>query len=883
METLRSQMPVALNDTERSQSRSDWSDTDDPSLLGHLLHCCFEVQSIRTPHALAAAAGQLELSYAELNRRANQIACQLQQNGVGTEVPVGIYVTRSLNLPISILAVLKAGGVCVPLDTAYPSERLAFMLNDTAAPVVICDSVLPPVLRERKSHVLLLPKCDRAVSERDIAAPNTEVNGDNLAFILYTSGSTGKPKGVLLTHSGLANYNLAAARMYAVNSADRVLQFASPSFDIFLEEMFTAWFGGGSLVLRSPEMSYSVAAFVQGVRQTAITVLDLPTAFWHEWVSQMDNLEDPLPASVRLVIVGGEKASKAAFVKWSRFAAPKRVRWINTYGPTEISIAATAFEPESSILTASTLPIGRPMPNVRAHILDESLNPVGAGVVGELYIGGAGVGRGYLNRPDLTHQRFISDPFCDIPGARLYRTGDLARFLPDGNIEFSGRNDNQVKVRGFRVEPEEIEEVLLVNPQVGQAAVTVKQRGAENQLLAYVTPAHSARLDKAALLKYLEDRVPSYMVPSNLVVLESLPKTVNGKIDRANLPEPTMDSPGLDCLPADEIEAKLVSLWEELLGVRGIGTDQDFFDIGGHSLLAVRMLYGVERTFGKRLPTSMLFESATIQRLAFWLRNEGWRPSWSSIVPVQTSGYKRPFFCVHGVGGNVIGFRGLANYFDPDRPFYALQPQGLDGKENCLSTVEEMAAHFISEVRRLQPKGPYYLGGFSFGGVVAYEMARQLSSTGDAVGLLALLDTYATNLQGGLLSFVRALFSSRRKELARTVVSAIQRMFTRNMNRFRLPEHIRRVHQACNAAANSYVLRPYPGKVTLFRAVEASLRSSDDSYTAWATYAAGGVETHEIIGNHEGILKEPQVSSLAAQLVAALDLAEQKSIELSHS
>jgi amino acid adenylation domain-containing protein len=872
METLQPRTATGPKDGEACQLIVDWSNLDEPSLRGRCLHRCFELQAMRSPHAVALAANQQELSYSELNRRANQIAHQLRRHGVSKEVPVGIYITRSLSLPIAILAVLKAGGVCVPLDTAYPSERLRFMLDDTGASVLICDNAPPAVLSERKTQIVLISDCDPAAFEKGITDPNVEVNGDNLAFILYTSGSTGKPKGVLLTHSGLSNYNLAAARMYGMSSPDRVLQFASPSFDIFLEEIFTAWFGGGTLVLRSPEMSYSTSAFLQGIRQNRITVVDLPTSFWHEWVSQMENLEDPLPLSVRLVIVGGEKASKAAFLKWSKFAGVRGVRWINTYGPTEISIAATAFEPKSPFPTSS-LPIGRPFPNVRTHILNQSLRPVDAGDVGELYVGGAGVARGYLNCPDLSAQKFISDPFSEVPGARLYRTGDLARYLADGNIEFVGRNDNQVKVRGFRVEPEEIEEVLLTNPHVGQAAVAVKKRGTENQLVAYVTPANSISLDEEALRKYLEDRLPSYMVPSSLMTLESLPKTANGKLDRANLPEPRISRVERSA-PADEIEAKLVSLWEELLGVQGIGTDQDFFEIGGHSLLAVRMLYGVERTFGKRLPTSMLFESATIQELASWLRKEGWKPSWSSIVSVRTGGYKRPFFCVHGVGGNVIGFRALVNYFDPERPFYALQPQGLDGKQNCLSTVEEMAGHFISEVRRVHPKGPYYLGGYSFGGVVAYEMARQLSAMGDTVGLLALLDTYATNMKGDVTSFFKALFSSRRKELPRTVMAALRKKVTRNLNRVRLPEHIRRVHQACDGAANRYALRPYSGKVTLFRAVETSLRSSDDSYSAWSTFACGGVEVHEIVGNHEGILKEPQVSSLAAELAAALDSAE---------
>lgn len=873
METLRSQPSVQPNHDEVCQIPVDRNNSDDPSLLGHCLHRCFEFQAMRSPHAPAVAADQAQLNYQELNRRANQIAHHLRRYGVNTEVPVGIYVTRSLSLPISILAVLKAGGVCVPLDTAYPSERLAFMINDTGAPVTICDCALPPALRKQKSRILEISEHDSTIAP-DTTDGNVEVTGDNLAFILYTSGSTGKPKGVLLTHSGLANYNLGATRLYAIDAADRVLQFASPSFDIFLEEMFTAWFGGATLVLRSPEMSYSTATFLEGIRQNGITVVNLPTAFWHEWVSQMDNLDDPLPSKVRLVIVGGEKASKAAFAKWSKFAARGGVRWVNTYGPTEISIAATAFEPTSASFKHSNLPIGRAVPNVRTYILDGKPQPVPAGEIGELYIGGAGVCRGYLNRPELTQQKFIPDSYSHTPGARLYRTGDLARVLEDGNIEFLGRNDNQVKVRGFRVEPEEIEEALLTHPHVGQAVVTVKKRGSENQLVAYVTPANSVPSDKGAILKFLEDRLPPYMVPSSLMILESLPKTANGKLDRANLPEPGLVSPVESSPPANDIEAKLVSLWEELLGVQGIGIDQDFFEIGGHSLLAVRMLYGVERTFGRRLPTSMLFESATVRKLASWLQKEGWKPSWSSIVPVRASGYKKPFFCVHGVGGNVIGFRALANYFDPERPFYALQPQGLDGLQSCLSTVEEMAAHFISEVRRVQPKGPYHLGGFSFGGVVAYEMARQLSSSGETVGVLALLDTYATNMRSGVTSFFKALFSSRRIELRRTVVASVRKTVTRNLNRVRLPEHIRRVHQACNNAANRYALRPYSGKVTLFRAVETSLRRPDDSYSAWSTFAGGGMEVHEIVGNHEGILKEPQVSSLAEELAATLDAAE---------
>jgi thioesterase domain-containing protein len=503
--------------------------------------------------------------------------------------------------------------------------------------------------------------------------------------------------------------------------------------------------------------------------------------------------------------------------------------------------------------------------NARVYLLDADLNPVPVGVPGELHIGGAGVAQGYLNLPELTQQKFIRDIFSHDPSARMYKTGDLAKYLPSGELEFVGRRDNQVKIRGFRIEPGEIEAVLSKHPGVQENTIVLRQDSSGNKrLVGYVVRSHQA-VTETELRQHVKAQLPEYMVPSEFVFLNSMPLTPNGKIDRRALaalktnplpvatPDPTVNDP---------LQLQLIGIWEQLLGRAPIAPRDNFFELGGHSLLAARLMHRIKQVHGKSLPLAVLLQAPTIEKLASVLRGDC-AEHWASLVPVQPEGSKPPFFCVHGVGGNVVGFHELAKRMKPDFPFYGLQSQGLDGKTELHATIESMAAYYLQEIRAVQPKGPYHVGGFSMGGLVAYEMAHQLLAAGEDVGLVVLFDTYATNpksvnesLKDLLLhptwTHIKRLPSELRKKIRRTMIGA------------RLPEYLKKVMSTNAQAAEQYVLRPYSGKVILLRAGD-TWRVADDPYAAWTQYV-GELETIQIRGTHMEILREPNVSTLAERL-----------------
>jgi len=437
----------------------EWNNTAKPYPADRCVHELVEAQAAKTPQALAAETGSQRMTYAALNRCANQLARLLRKKGVGPEVPVAICLKRSLELLVALLGVLKAGGACVPLDPDYPSERLSLILRDSQAPILITQPEFLSILGDTEAEVLHLEPGWEILERESHENLPPAAAPENLACVIYTSGSTGKPRGVQLTHRGLVNHGVASIGLYGLTAADKVLQFASISFDIALEEIFPTWFAGGCVVPREDHTPLAASQFLRWIETRKISVLDLPTAFWHELVHDLAESGQELPRSLRLVIVGGEKASASAFESWLK-AGGARVRWVNTYGPTEASVIATAYEPNPRKPLPDNLPIGRPIANVRLYVVDEKLQPVAMGTPGELLIGGPGVARGYLNHPELTEAKFVADPFCDEPDSRLYRTGDMVRYLPDGNLEFVGRIDFQVKIRGFRVELGEIEAVL---------------------------------------------------------------------------------------------------------------------------------------------------------------------------------------------------------------------------------------------------------------------------------------------------------------------------------------------------------------------------------------------------------------------------------------
>ncbi len=745
-----------LSACERQQLLVEWNRTAHDYPRDMCIQQLFEAQVERTPEATAFQCGAAQLSYKELDERANQLAHYLRARGVGPEVLVGICVERSLEMAVGLLGILKAGGAYVPLDPNYPQERLAFMLNDAQVSVLLTQQHLRGALPEHHATVVCLDADWKTIAQAPREPFQGGATAENLAYVIYTSGSTGHPKGVLIPHRGLVNHSVAVAASYGLGADDRVLQFASPSFDIAVEEMFPTWITGGAVIAYPLAPSASVTEFLEAIDGTQITVLNLPTAFWHEMVHGLTLSSAPLPPSLRLVVVGGEKADATAFARWQALGGD-RLRWVNSYGPTETTVTATIYEPSGRDLAAQSLaeiPIGRPIANTTVYLLDRHLQPVPLGIPGELYIGGVGLAQGYLNRPDFTAERFIPHPFSDVPGARLYKTGDMARYRPDGHLEFLGRRDYQVKIHGFRVEVGEIEAAIRQHAGVGEAVVVAREEASgDKRLVAYVVPAHQPPPTDEELRSFLRSKLPRYLLPAVIVYQAALPLSPNGKVDRSALPSPDERIDARAALaPRDELERQLVQVWTEILRVPSIGVRDNFFDLGGNSLLAIRMLSTLEHITGRRLPSSCLFEAPTIEQLANRLRQPDCHVPRSVIVKIQPHGTRPPFFCVHGAGGGVLWYKELAHLLGPNQPFYGIESPSLEDRDELDLPLEAMASSYLEAVRSVQASGPYTLGGYSMGGVVAFEMARQLQAQGESVGLLAILDAWSP---GSHLPFVR--------------------------------------------------------------------------------------------------------------------------------
>lgn len=609
-----------LSQTERDQQLVGWNETRSDFPLDTCVHRLFEAQVARTPEAIAAEFQGEQLTYRELNGRANQLAHYLRKQGVGPEVLVGICVERRLEMLVSMLGVLKAGGGYVPLDPKYPRERTAFMIADAGLSLVLTQQSLTTDLPAGNARLLCIDQAEATFAQESTKNPATEVAPKNLAYLIYTSGSTGNPKGVMIEHRALAHFTRVAAAEYSINPGDRVLQFASLSFDLSVEEIYPALTRGATVVLRTDAMISSARDFLRCCEEWRVSVLDLPTAYWHELVDAVTLLQLNLTASVRLVIIGGEKALPERMIAWKKTIG-ERVRLVNTYGPTETTVVATMHVVKSvdEISRRQNVPIGRPITNTTAYVLDEFLCPAPIGVAGELHIGGAGMARGYINRPDLTAQKFITNPFSKRPNSQLYKTGDLVRYRADGNIEFLGRVDNQVKIRGFRVELEEIEQALRQHAGVSDCVVVLREASDnDKRLLAYVVAQEQSRPAVGELRNFLKAKLPSYMVPAAFEMIDALPVMPNGKIDRRALPEPQtraeMDE--TFAAPRTPIEELLAATWREVLKLEQIGIHDNFFDLGGHSLLAAKVVSNVRTTLDVEFGMVDVFQAPTIASLA---------------------------------------------------------------------------------------------------------------------------------------------------------------------------------------------------------------------------------------------------------------------------
>jgi amino acid adenylation domain-containing protein len=870
------------------------------------LHELFEIQAERTPAAPAIVAEGRRVTYLDLNRRANQLARYLRASGVARETLVGVCLERSADAIVSLLAVMKAGGAYVPLDPSYPASRLALMLADCGAPVILTKERFADRVGGG-ARLICLDRSRQALGALDAGnLPNLAAD-DSAAYVIYTSGTMGQPKGVVGLHRAAVNRLSWMWRTYPFAAGEVCCHKTSLNFVDSVAELFGPLLCGIATVIVPDDATSDPARLAGVLGSSSVTrVVVVPSQL--RGLLALDGLSERL-AALRLCVSSGE-ALPLDLCRRFRERLPHAVL-LNLYGSTEVAADATCYDTRQLPPDAMSVPIGRPIDETVVYVLDEARRMAAPGMAGELFVAGAGLARGYLNRDDLTAASFPPNPFPGTPSARMYRTGDRGRYLPDGNLEFLGRLDRQVKLRGMRVELCDVETAIAAHPDVAQAVVTARPDDAgELRLVAYVVPRDPSTRSIGHIRGFCRDRLPAHMVPSAFVSLPSLPLTPSGKLDARALPAPEPARAdimeGTFVAPRSPVEARLAAIWARLLGVKDVGVADDFFDLGGHSLLAVRLSAEIDVAFGRRLPASVLAEAPTIEKLAAVLaRDEEAHPR-SLLIDLQPSGSRRPFFLVHGIGGEVLSFAPLARRLAPDRPVYGIRAKGSDGGETPLADIESMAACYVEAVRGAAGGGPYLLGGYSSGGTVVLEMARQLHAQGEEVAQLVVIDgeapdagrppwwdaraggAYVRNLASWVVDddFIRSPSSdkiARLRSKGRVLGSKLRSLVSSEdgsadirdvLGVWRVPAWHRAFLETHAQALERYRPRPYDGAITLIRARTIRLSAWAAPDLGWAGLARGGLDIRMVPGAHDNILAEPRVRVLADQLRECLNRAE---------
>ncbi len=873
-----------LTDEEKHRVLVEWNAI--PS--GHIQEVdilrLIEAQAQARPSAPAAEDPHTAWTYAELNARSNQVARYLLSRQVRPGSIVAISMEHSAELITAILGVLKAGSAYLPLDPATPPERFAFILSDSDAQFLLTQEEVLPALPEVSLPFACIDSAWGDILRLPGENLELAIPPGALAYIIYTSGSTGKPKGVLLQRDGLSNLAQALVKEYALTPATRCLLFSSISFDATVMDIFGTLCAGGALVLTPREEHSSVTALVETIHARQITYIFLPP-------SMLALLEPSQCPGLETICAGGEALPVETARRWAG-----RVRLVNAYGPTESTVVTTTHQVQSIEPGAKRIPIGRPLPNIRCYVLDSSMQSAPPGVPGELHIGGVCLARGYANLPELTAEKFIPDPFQ--PGGRLYKSGDLARYRPDGELEFLGRADGQVKIRGFRIELGEIETLLGLHPAVKAAAVAAR-RPAEAEaaeplrLAAYVIPQDGARPVLSELRAFLKTKLPEYMLPSALVLMDSFPLNTSGKVDRHRLPDPGREQVSRAeafVAPRDLLEEQLRALWEEVLSVRPISVHDNFFELGGHSLLAVRLMAKVKEKLGRELPLLELFQNPTIEGLAAALRRE--RPPDAEeniLIPIQPSGSKPPLFFIHPSGGSVHWYLELSLALGPDQPFYGIQAVGAESARPLQEDIREMAATYVEAIRSVQPGGPYLLGSWSMGVIIAYEVAQQLAAQGQEVAFLGLLDqgpvlpypqpeddaAYLVQVFGEHLALDAAELRvyAPGEQVRRVLEIAKEAGFVFPEVTFEQFDHFVNLLRTHTEAWRRYTPRAYSGRITVFYATGQEHPLCPTRDLGWAALAARPVEVREVPGDHLSMMRHPHVQALAAEIGLCIERA----------
>ncbi|AMR32672.1 hypothetical protein A0256_15200 [Mucilaginibacter sp. PAMC 26640] len=847
----------------------------------------------RYPNKVAIRFQDRSLTYTEVSDTANRIANLLSVMGVKKGDVIGLALDRSPEMIISLLAIMKSGAAYVPLDPEYPKDRIEFMLEDSSAKILITQAKYSGHYAGNSTELII----EKALADSvglPVSEPNSQVTGSDLAYILYTSGSTGKPKGVQIAHHSLVNFILSCQKKPGITSADKTLAVATISFDIAGLDIYLPLSVGAELVVADSLTAKDGRAVLDIVRNQGITILQATPYTWRMMLEV--DWEEKLPIKV---FTGGEALAKDLALK----LIPRCNEVWNLYGPTETTIYSII----KHVTDAEDITVGWPVDNTQIYIVDEAMNNLTNGEIGEILIGGDGVSWGYLNREELTAEKFIDNPFSDKPGDKIYRTGDLGKFKPDGEIICLGRIDHQVKVRGYRIELGEIEFHLSNQPGVKDVVVIAREdTPGYPRLVAYLllldgSTGHPSANQLDAWQNALLAELPEYMVPDDFVLLDAIPSTPNGKVDRKALPKPDYSYivRSESYIAARTSNEKLVAdIWQEMMGLDQISMIDNFFQLGGRSLVAVKIMAKLEEKTGKRLPLATLFEHSTIEKLATRLEINDEAISWDSLVPIKPQGSKMPLYIVHGAGLNVLLFNALAMNMDNEQPVYGLQAKGINGIDEPLDVMEEIAANYVEEIINHDPVGPYAVAGYSLGGLIAYEMAKQMLAMGKDLKMLAMFDTYADQTKIHTPPLKRALTDAwfflkqvaytpvlfledpkrtieyKSREIGRRIKKAYLKAFPNKVKKKEgFAAYTDDIHEKSETAQRNYLLTPVDIKIELFRAKKKTFYMDDFKHLGWIPYARKGVAVHDIPGEHNTIFAPPNDKQFAEVLQDCLDKA----------